>query len=218
MSDRNSAVFGIYSTQPALEAAVEALRAKGFRSADISVLTAPSSGLKHVSQVDAPPLDATPGTAGPGPAASVGGALGWLVGMSALAVAGGVFIVAGPLMAALARMGQAAGDVAGALAGFGVPELEAKRYEGRIVSGDMLLSVHTDDSEWFSQGKRILEQTGAEAITSIDPTLTAAVAVGPFQTADPILAVAPKSPPPGVLAAADRQQHRDSAARDVFPT
>jgi hypothetical protein len=163
MSDTNSAVFGIYSTHAALEAAVDALRAKGFRSSDISVLSAQNPAFTDVTH----DKDATPGaSAGPGPAAAVGGALEWLVGMSALAMAGGVFIVAGPIMAALGRMGETVGDIAGALTGFGVPEIEAKQYEGRIFSGGMLLSVHTDDAEWFRQGKHILEQTGAEGITS----------------------------------------------------
>jgi hypothetical protein len=206
MSDANAAVFGIYSTQPALEAAVAALRARGFRSADISVVSAPNPGLK-----DAPYPEAAHEAAAPSPAASVGGALGWLVGMSALAMAGGVFIVAGPVMAALARMGQAAGDIAGALAGFGVPELEARLYEGRIRSGGMLLSVHTDDSEWFGHGREILEETGAESITAIGPTTTALVPAASPPTADAAPAP-PKAPPAGVIAAADRQRRRDRGA------
>lgn len=164
MSDKKSAVFGVYSTQAALEAAVDTLRAKGFRNTDISVVSAQHEGFKGVTYEK----DAAPGaSAGPGPVAAVGGVLEWLVGMSALAMAGGVFIVAGPIVAALARMGEAAGDIAGALTRFGVPETEAKQYEGRIVSGGMLLSVHTDDAKWFRNGKHILEQTGAEGITSI---------------------------------------------------
>lgn len=163
MSDKNSAVFGVYSTHAALEAAVDALRSKGFRSTDISVLSAQYPGFADVT----PDKAATPGaSAGPGLASSVGGTLGWLVGMSALALAGGVVIVAGPIMAALARMGETVGDIAGALAGFGVPEIQAKQYEGRVLSGGILLSVHTDDHEWFNQGKHILESTGAEGITS----------------------------------------------------
>jgi hypothetical protein len=196
VADKQSAVFGIYSNHAALETAVDALRAKGFRSTDISVLSAQNPDFTSLT----PEKNATQGAAaGPGPAAAVGGTLGWLVGMSALAMAGGVFIVAGPVMAALARMGQAAGDIAGALTGFGVPEIEAKQYEGRIVAGGMLLSVHTDDSEWFSQGKHILEQTGADEIMSADMTRAAA----------------PKSPPPGVVAAADRMPHEaaDAGAR-----
>ncbi len=184
MSDKHSAVFGIYSTNAALEAAIDALRAKGFRSADISVVSTQSPAFVHVNQerVHVDPAidetDATHAAAGPGPVAAVGGALGWLVGMSALAMAGGVFIVAGPVMAALARMGEAVGDIAGTLTGFGVSEVEAREYEGRIVAGGMLLSVHTADAEWFGPGRHILEQTGAETITVTGvPTGGADVAV-----------------------------------------
>jgi len=187
--DTQSAVFGIYSSRAALEGAVEALKADGFHCGDISVVSAPIPGLTDMSDAAA----ATTASAGPGPAASVGSALGWLVGMSALAMAGGVFIVAGPVMAALARMGQAAGDVVGALAGFGVPEVEARRYEGRIASGGMLLSVHTDDAEWFRRGQHILEQTGAEELM--------AVAAAPRA---PVV----KTAPPGVVAAANREAER----------
>lgn len=158
-----SAVFGVYTTHAALEAAVEALRAKGFRSSDISVLSAQHPAFAPYIQ----PKDVEPAAAPtPGAASAVGGTLGWLVGMSALAMAGGVFVVAGPVMAALARMGETVGDIAGALGGFGVTETAAKQFEGRINSGGMLLSVHTDDLEWFSHGKQILEETGAEEITA----------------------------------------------------
>jgi len=163
MPNGNAAVFGIYSTHDGLEAAVDALRAKGFRQSDISVVSAPSPGFTGVTH-EVVPAPETP--AGPSSAAAVGGALGWLVGASALALAGGVFIVAGPVMAALGSMGEAVGNIAGALTGLGVPEIDAKQFEGRIASGGMLLSVHTDDENWFTQGKEILQQTGAEEITA----------------------------------------------------
>jgi hypothetical protein len=159
----DTAVFGIYSTHDALEAAVDALRAKGFKNTDISVLTAPNPAFKAVTADVATPPDPP---AGPGAAASLGGALGWLVGASALAIAGGVFIVAGPIMAALGTMGETVGNIANALTGLGVSEVDAKQFEGRIASGAMLLSVHTDDKTWFAEGKEILEQTGAEEITA----------------------------------------------------
>lgn len=165
MTDQKpSAVFGIYSTHTALESAVDALRAKGFRSSDISVLSATYPALAEVAPIDHP----TPSvSAGPSTASAVGATLGWLVGISALAMAGGVFIVAGPVMAALAQMGEAAGNIGGALTGFGMPNAAAKEYEGRIVAGAMLLSVHTGDSGDFTHGKRILEETGAETITAV---------------------------------------------------
>jgi len=99
----------------------------------------------------------------------IGGVLGWLVGIGALAIPGlGPFIAAGPIVAALAGVGAggALGGIAGALVGMGIPEYEAKRYEGRIKGGGYLLSVHCDDSEWTKRAKEILERTGAEDVSS----------------------------------------------------
>jgi hypothetical protein len=165
MPDTSSAVFGVYSTHAALEAAVDALRAKGFRNADISVLSGPNPGFSGFTPDTDPPTAASPSAA-----SAVGATLGWLVGLGALAMASGVFIVAGPIMGVLAHMGEKAGDIVGALSGFGIPETQAKQYEGRVVSGDILLSVHTRDLDRLSHVKHILEQTGAEEITSVlDP-------------------------------------------------
>jgi hypothetical protein len=99
----------------------------------------------------------------------VGGALGWLVGIGTLAIPGlGPFIAAGPIMAALAGAGAgaAAGGVTGGLIGLGIPEYEAKRYEGRVRKGGMLLSMHCDNSEWTKRAKEIMEATHAEDISS----------------------------------------------------
>jgi hypothetical protein len=99
----------------------------------------------------------------------IGGALGWLVGIGSLAIPGlGPFIAAGPIMAALAGagLGGTVGGVVGALIGMGIPEYEAKRYEGRIKGGEILLSVHCDDSQWTKKAKKILEETGAEDVSS----------------------------------------------------
>jgi hypothetical protein len=101
--------------------------------------------------------------------AIVGGGLGWLAGIGALAIPGlGPFIAAGPIMAALAGVGAGSvvGGIAGALIGMGIPEYEAKRYEGRIKDGGILLSVHSDNSEWTKKAKRVLEHTGAQDISS----------------------------------------------------
>ena len=95
--------------------------------------------------------------------------MGWLVGIGALAIPGvGPFIAAGPIMAALAGagVGGAVGGLTGALVGMGIPEYEAKRYEGRVKDGGILLSVHSDDSEWTKKAKEILERTGAQDIAS----------------------------------------------------
>ena len=99
----------------------------------------------------------------------LGGALGWLAGIGALAIPGiGPFIAAGPIVAALAGAGAggALGGIVGALVGMGIPEYEAKRYEGRIRTGGILLSVHCDSSEWVARAKQILRDTGAEDIAS----------------------------------------------------
>lgn len=164
MSVKGTAVFGVYSTHADAEAAVDALRARGFRSTDISVVAPPQTG----STDFIPDHGTTEGaSAGPGAAMAIGGTLGWLVGISALAIAGSVFIVAGPIMAALATMGESVRGIAGALTRFGVPEEDAKRYEGHVRTGGILLSVHTDDSGWTIKGKHVLEQTGAQQISSI---------------------------------------------------
>ena len=106
---------------------------------------------------------------GAGTGAVLGGALGWLVGIGALAIPGlGPFIAAGPLMAALAGvgLGGAAGGIAGALIGLGIPEHEAKRYEVRVKEGGILLSVHSDNADWTKRAKEIMERTGAQDISS----------------------------------------------------
>ena len=106
---------------------------------------------------------------GAGTGAVLGGAFGWLVGTGALAIPGlGPFIAAGPIMAALAGagVGAAAGGLTGALVGMGIPEYEAKRYEGRLKEGGILLSVHCDTSDEIKRAKEILERTGAQDISS----------------------------------------------------
>ena len=110
-------------------------------------------------------------TAGAGSGAVIGGMLGWLVGIGALAIPGlGPFVAAGPIMGALAGagagVGGAMGGVTGALVGLGIPEYEAKRYEGRLQEGGILLSVHCDTSDEIKRAKEIVERTGAEDISS----------------------------------------------------
>jgi hypothetical protein len=99
----------------------------------------------------------------------LGGGLGWLLGIGAVALPGlGPFIAAGPIMAALAGagVGGAVGGLTGALIGMGIPEYEAKRYEGRVKDGGILLSVHSDDSQWTKKAKEVLERTGAQDVSS----------------------------------------------------
>src|SRR5499426_1682880 len=168
MAGKNTAVFGIYNSRHSVENAVDSLKTEGFRNTDISVLLPENEGSKdfaHSKQTKAPEGAA----AGAGTGAVIGGTLGWLTGIGALAIPGlGPFIAAGPIMAALAGagVGGAVGGVAGALVGMGIPEYEAKRYEGRVKSGGILLSVHCDNSEWTKKAKQILEETGAEDVSS----------------------------------------------------
>jgi hypothetical protein len=168
MAGKNTAVFGIYPEYASVENGVDSLRAAGFRNTDISVLFPENVGTKdfaHEKGTKAPEGAAT----GAGTGAVIGGGLGWLVGIGALAIPGlGPFIAAGPIVAALAGVGVggAVGGVTGALIGMGIPEYEAKRYEGRVKSGGILLSVHADSSEWTKRAKQILEDTGAQDISS----------------------------------------------------
>lgn len=164
----NTAVFGIYKTRAQTENAVDALKAGGYAHSDISVLMPHNEGTKDFAtekHTKAPEGAAT----GAGTGAVVGGALGWIVGIGALAIPGvGPFIAAGPIMAALAGagVGGAVGGITGALIGMGIPEYEAKRYEGRVKKGGILLSIHTNTSESTKRAKEILTQTGAEDISS----------------------------------------------------
>ncbi len=161
-------VFGIYPSEPAVTHAVDRLRTEGFRNNDISVLLPSSQSTKdfaHEKNTKAPEGAATGAATG----AVVGGGLGWLVGLGALAIPGvGPFIAAGPIMAALAGagVGGALGGVTGGLVGLGIPEYEAKRYEGFVKDGGILLSVHVDDSDWATKAKEVLESTGAKDVAS----------------------------------------------------
>jgi hypothetical protein len=168
MAGKNTAVFGIYPTQLGVESGVDALKTAGFRNTDISVLFPENVGSKDfaVKKGTKAPEGASTGA---GTGALLGGGLGWLVGIGALAIPGlGPFIAAGPIVAALAGagVGGAVGGIAGALIGMGIPEYEAKRYEGRVKDGGILLSVHSDSSEWTKRAKEILERTGAQDISS----------------------------------------------------
>ena len=168
MAGKNTAAFGIYSDRNGVERGVEALKIAGYRNTDISVLFPETTGTKdfaHEKHTKAP----EGATTGAGTGLVLGGALGWLAGIGALAIPGlGPFIAAGPIMAALAGagVGGTVGGVVGALVGMGIPEYEAKRYEGRIKNGGILLSVHCDDSEWTKKAKQILEDSGAEDVSS----------------------------------------------------
>src|SRR6202521_1374504 len=165
---KNESVLGIYSSRTGVESAISVLKDSGFSHTAVSVLlpeTLRSKELATEKGTKAP----EGATAGAGSGAAIGGMLGWLVGIGALAIPGlGPFIAAGPIMAALAGagVGGAVGGVTGALIGMGIPEYEAKSYEGRVKEGGILLSVHSDNSDWTKRAKEILERTGAQDIAS----------------------------------------------------
>lgn len=166
--NKHIAVFGIYPDKGSAENAVITLKAAGYRNSDISVLVPDPNGatnIGHEKGTKAPEGIAT----GAGTGATVGGVLGWLAGIGALAIPGvGPLIAAGPVMGLLAGagVGGAIGGVTGALIGIGIPEYEAKRYEGMLKSGKVLLSVHCDNAEWVGRARRFLEETGAKDISS----------------------------------------------------
>jgi len=166
----HTAVYGIYASRQDAEVAIDSMRASGFRAEDISVLFPDNEGTKdigHEKHTKAPER----ATAGAAIVGLAGGALGWLAGIGAFAIPGiGPFIAAGPIMAALAGVGAGSvvGGLAGALIGAGIPEYEAKRYEGRIRSGGILLSVHCDSDLMISRAKEMLRHTGAEDIAAAE--------------------------------------------------
>jgi hypothetical protein len=172
MAGRNTAVFGIFATQLQAERGVDTLIAAGFPSADISVLlpdTRATKDFAHQKETKAP----EGATAGVTAGGIVGGTLGVLAGMGALAIPGiGPLIAAGPIMAGLAGLGVggAVGGLVGALVGMGIPEYEAKLYEGRVKNGGVLMSVHCDTAECVRRAKELLKGSGAEDIASSGET------------------------------------------------
>jgi hypothetical protein len=163
----NKAVFGILNTEAQAIRVVEDLKAAGFSSNDISALFPDKSGTRdfaHEQKTKAPEGATAGATAG----GLLGGALGWLAGIGALAIPGvGPFIAAGPIMGALggAAVGAATGGLTGALVGYGMPEMEAKRYEGKVRGGNILISVHTEDRNEASRAKEILKRHNAQDVT-----------------------------------------------------
>ena len=169
MDSKKTAVFGIYSGIGEAERAVDSLVHAGFDPRAVSVLLPnPDSVAEfaHEKHTKAPEGTATGATTG----GVVGGVLGLLVGVGALTIPGlGPFLAAGPIVTALAGLGVggAVGGLMGALVGLGLPEYEAKRYEGRLKSGGVLLSVHCDTAEEIRRAKGLLTGTGATDIASV---------------------------------------------------
>ena len=168
MADKKTAVFGIYPSAAQAERAVDSLVVAGFFHNDVSVLlpdNQSSRDFAHEKNTKAPEGTTTGVAAG----GTIGGTLGLLAGIGALAIPGvGPFIAAGPIMGALAGLGVggAVGGLVGALVGMGIPEYEAKRYEGRVKNGGVLLSVHCATSEEIKRAKEVLKNTGADDISS----------------------------------------------------
>ena len=167
-------VFCIATSRNQADRIVDQLKAGKFSNNDISALFADkgtSHEFAHEKHTKAPE-----GTvAGAGTGGVVGGALGWIAGIGALAIPGvGPFIAAGPIIAALsgAAIGAAVGGIAGGLIGLGIPELEAKRYEGRVKEGNILISVHTENSDEIKRAKEIFTQAGAQDICTTGESTT----------------------------------------------
>ena len=165
---KNKAVYGIYDSTVQAERAVDTLLRAGFSNNDISVLLPDDQSTRefaHKKDTKAPEGTATGVTAG----GVIGGTLGVLAGIGVIAIPGvGPFIAAGPIMGGLAGLGVggAVGGLIGALVGMGIPEYEAKRYEGRLKKGGVLLSVHCDTSEEIDRAKEMLKNSGAQDISS----------------------------------------------------
>ena len=162
-----SAVFGIASSAAQAESIAHGLKAAGFSANDISVLFPDKTGTRdfaHEQHTKAPEGAA----AGAGTGGVLGGGLGWLVGIGSLAIPGiGPFIAAGPIMAALggAAVGAAVGGLTGSLIGLGIPEYEAKQYEGKLREGNILISVHAEDGREVTRAKEVFKREGAHDIS-----------------------------------------------------
>ncbi len=168
MAGKNTAAFGIFPSRNAAEVAVDKLHAVGFSHDDVSVLMADKQGSKDFASEKntKAPEGTTAGVLGGG---TVGGTLGLLAGLGALAIPGvGPLIAAGPIMATLAGLGigGAVGGLVGALVGMGIPEYEAKRYEGRVNDGGILVSVHCESSEEIGRAKDVLKAAGGDDVAS----------------------------------------------------
>jgi len=165
---KNRVVIGIVDGEVQAENIVQRLGQQGFANADISAIFPDKHGTRdfaHEHNTKAPEGTVV-GVASGG---VLGGTLGLLAGIGALAIPGlGPFIAAGPLMAALsgAAAGAAVGGVAGALIGMGIPEIEAKKYEGKLRGGNILIACHVDSSEEESRAKEVFRREGAHDISS----------------------------------------------------
>jgi hypothetical protein len=161
------AVFCIAKSEEQATNIVNQLKEAGFSNNDVSVLLPDRAGSRdfaHEHHTKAPEGAATGAIAG----GVMAGVLGWLVGIGSLPIHGvGPLIAAGPILAALsgAAAGGAVGGLAGGLVGLGIPEYEAKQYEGKVKNGNILISVHTEDSKERSIAKKIFDRAHADDIS-----------------------------------------------------
>ena len=167
-------VFCIATSHDQADRIVDHLKSANFSNNDISALF-PDKGTTHDFAHEKSTKAPEGAVAGAGTGGVLGGTLGWIAGIGALAIPGvGPFIAAGPIIAALsgAAIGAAAGGIAGGLIGLGIPEIEAKRYEGKIKTGNILISVHTDDGGDIARAKDIFKQAGAQDICTTGESST----------------------------------------------
>ncbi len=168
MANKNTAVFGIFPTEDQADRAVDRLLSAGFSNSDISALLPDNETTRafaHEKHTKAPEGTTTGAATG----GILGGTLGLLAGIGALAIPGvGPLIAAGPIVATLAGAGAggAVGGLLGALVGMGIPEYEAKRFEGAVKNGGTLVSVHCDYSDEIATAKRVLKEAGGQDIAS----------------------------------------------------
>src|SRR5688572_512075 len=163
-----SCVYALATSDTQAVRIANRLRTSGFSAGDISIITPDRAGARDLGHQDS--TKAPEGaTAGGGTGAILGGALGWLAGIGALAIPGvGPLIAAGPILGALtgAAVGGTVGGLTGALVGMGIPEYEAKRYEGKVKGGNALISVHSENSAETDRAKTIFEAAGGQDIST----------------------------------------------------
>jgi hypothetical protein len=179
MSKAGIAVFGIFTSRMRAEQAIDRMITNGFSIDDISVLTSRPATMQQVTAEKHTKIPEA-ATAGATAGAAIGGTIGLLAGTGVLPVPGaGRFVAAGPIMGALAGMGSGvlAGGIVGSVIGSGIPEYEIKRYQDRVESGGILVSVHCAKSEWVLKTKNLLEHYGAEDISSVNEPIVSTAGV-----------------------------------------
>jgi uncharacterized membrane protein len=169
-----TSIFGIVKSHSQAEQIVEGLQDAGFPASEISILLPDNEGKHDIGHVKATkaPEGATTG-------ATAGGVLGLLAGVGALAIPGvGPFIAAGPIMALLGgtAVGATTGGLVGGLVGMGIPEIEARRYEDKLKSGNYLIAVDARDGDQKNRAKEIFKNAGAEDISTLSMSKTPAEA------------------------------------------